>query len=654
LHENDAKLIEAYRRKRRQEGKSKDNASCLCRPVIQFSKFLAARSKSLFTAESPDCEDWLKSLTAKGTVDRSKSSKLSLLHVFYEWLITTKGVAFDPTVFSHVPKTWTNEPRSMSKEKLKEILEEARASAKVKGASLLDIRDWAIDELFYGCGARVSEMARLEVDDLSLEQGDVLIHGKGSKDRIPPITDAARVAVDFYLRNARPTLEGRNKGQRDKALFLSQLGRHLSLREMRRIVKKAHPNLSPHILRHSFAQHRADAGERIENIQKDLGHAKLRTTMLYTPKVSFDQLQSEHRRCHPRGRNCAKLLDRRNANPPPGEGRGFDHPSPSRRRSGVRSPFSRGAPMNRIPTTRVEQWIEDFLSTKQSAQTVLQYRPQLYKFLEWLRDRGFTADDQFHTPTVQNIEEYLNELYDGKVPLTMRRQALVAIRSWFKFLGRNGHIKSNPASRIKNQKLTKHLYRPLTEEQVQSTFASIDNKNRDWPARGRAIFEIIYEDALIPKEVCALNVADIDWKRSALSVGGKWLPMEETLVNALRIYLAERDAQLARHKIDPKATPALFISKRAAWTAERRLGPHNLGVILKRIDPRFTPSKLRDACGIHMLKYDADPRIVADLFRTGIDAIDRLLEMSSAKSRTRLMKSHPRATLPQTKGATID
>ena len=310
--------------------------------------------------------------------------------------------------------------------------------------------------------------------------------------------------------------------------------------------------------------------------------------------------------------------------------------------------------MNRIPTTRVEQWIEDFLSTMQSAQTVRQYRPQLYKFSDWLRDRGFTAGDQFLIPTVQNIEEYLNKLYDEKVPLTMRREALVAIRSWFRFLGREGHIKSNPASRIKNQKLTKHLYRPLTEEQVQSAFASINDKNSTWPARDRAIFETIYEDALIPKEVCALNVADIDWKRSALSVGEKWLPMEETLVNALRIYLTERDAQLARHKIDPKATPALFISNQGARTVERRLGPHNLGVILKRIDPRFNPSKLRDACGIHMLEHDADPRIVADLFRTGIHAIDRLLEMSSAKSRARLMKSHPRATLPQTGDTTID
>jgi integrase/recombinase XerD len=329
LYENDTNLIAAYRRMRMQEGKSKDNADCLCRPVTHFSKFLATRAKSLFTATSPDCEDWLKSLTAEGMVDRSKASKLSLLHVFYEWLNKANEADIDPTEFSHVRKTWADKPRSAPQKELNEILDELRAGANVAGASLLEIRDWAILELFYGCAARVTEMCRLKVDDLSVEQGNVLIHGKKLKDRFPPITDAARDAVDFYLRNARPKLERRKKGQRDKALFLSKLGKQLGRGGMGNIVKKADAKLSSHKIRHSHAQHRADAGDRIEDIQKDLGHAKLRTTMVYTPNVSFDQLQSEHRRCHPRSRNCAKLLDPRNPNPlPPGEGRRIDRPSP--------------------------------------------------------------------------------------------------------------------------------------------------------------------------------------------------------------------------------------------------------------------------------------------------------------------------------------
>jgi site-specific recombinase XerD len=310
--------------------------------------------------------------------------------------------------------------------------------------------------------------------------------------------------------------------------------------------------------------------------------------------------------------------------------------------------------MKRKPTTRVEHWIEDFLLTMRTDQTVRQYRPQLYKFADWLKDRGFTAGDQFLVPTVQDIEEYLNKLEDEQVPKTMRREALVAIRSWFTFQGREGRINKNPAALIKNQELAEHIYRPLTEEEVQSAFASIDEKNSAWPARDRAIFEAIYECALDSEDICGLSVADIDWKRPALSVGGKLLPMEEILVSALRIYLAERHAQLTRHEIDPKATPALFISKRWALEAEFRLSPRNIGVVLRRIDPLFSPSKLRDACGIHMLEHDADPRIVADLFGVGIDAIGRLMKMVSAKPRAQLMKSHPRATLPKTGDASVN
>jgi site-specific recombinase XerD len=265
-----------------------------------------------------------------------------------------------------------------------------------------------------------------------------------------------------------------------------------------------------------------------------------------------------------------------------------------------------------------------------------------------------TAGNQFRLPTVKQLQGYLDKLYKEKVRRSTRRLALVAIRSWFNFLGRKGLIKSNPASEIENHKLSKHLYRPLTEEQVQCTSASIDEKNSNWPARDRAIFETIYEDALIPAEVCTLNVADIDLERSALSVGGKLLPMEETLVDALRIYLAERNAMLARSKIDPKTIPVLFISARRVKTAERRLSPPHIGTILKHIDPRINPSKLRDACGIHMLEHDADPRIVADLFRVGIDAIERLMKMVSAEPRARLMKCHPRATLPKNGDASVN
>ena len=300
--------------------------------------------------------------------------------------------------------------------------------------------------------------------------------------------------------------------------------------------------------------------------------------------------------------------------------------------------------MKHLPKTRVENWIEGFLSTMLSEQTRRQYRPQLYKFSDWLTKRGFITGNQFLTPETQDIHKYLGKLLKNKVPLSMRREALIAIRSWFNYLAREGHVKDNPASRIENITLPKHLYRPLTEKQVQSAFASIDEGNSSWPARERAIFETIYEDALSAEEICALNVADVVLRNRTISIKGTKLPFEETLANAFRAYLAERKANLANRGIDLKSIPTLFISTQDR-SLERRLDPHQLGNVLRRIDPQICPRKLRDACGIHMLNHGADPRIIAALYRAGIHAIDRLQAMASTKRRERLRNCHPRAKL---------
>ena len=183
MHENDAKLIKDYRRMRTQEGKSKDNASTLCRPAEHFAEFLAARLKSLLTAKPLDCEDWLKFLTDEGDIDRTRATKLSLLRSFYRWLVRTGQTESDPTVFSKVPKNWTNKPRSKSKGELKILLDEGCAKATTEGASPLVVRDWAICELYYGGGPRLSETIAITVDEFVGDRGAVLIHGKGLKDR---------------------------------------------------------------------------------------------------------------------------------------------------------------------------------------------------------------------------------------------------------------------------------------------------------------------------------------------------------------------------------------------------------------------------------------------------------------------------------------
>jgi site-specific recombinase XerD len=310
--------------------------------------------------------------------------------------------------------------------------------------------------------------------------------------------------------------------------------------------------------------------------------------------------------------------------------------------------------MNHAPTTRVERWIEEFLSKQASSRTARIYRRHLYPFAAWLEKMGFSSGDQFRAPTPEEFEQYVTKLCDEKASLSARRQGLIAIRSWFKFLGRKDRIRDNPASRIKNPRLQEHLYRPLTEAQVEKAYASICQENSSWPSRDRAIFGVIYEDALSREEVSALNLADISWDLSALCVGGKWLPMEDLLVTTLGSYIEERDARLARAGIDPRATPALFISEQQNGNPEQRLGPQQIFRTLRRIDPAINPRKLRDACGIHMLNRGADIRIVAALYRTGIGSMERLKAMASKKRRRHLNETHPRARLKQTSRETVN
>lgn len=305
VQECDSNLIEDYYKARNDEGKSKENANALRLPVIQFSNFLEAQGKNLLQAEAMDVEAWLAFLPGQGCSDRTRSSKLSLVHIFYEWLMRTTRADFDPTVFSSVPVTWRDEPRSISEGAMAEFLDQARAKAEGQNASILNKRDWALYEFLYACGARAAETSKVQGNDLSLDECDVLLHGKRSKDRLIPFTEAARIALALYLKDARPQLQERKEGQPDQALFLSNRGNGLSRQWIWAIVKRADPNFYTHLLRHCYGQHRADHGERIESIRDDMGHSSLTSTVKYTPRVSFERLQTEHRRYHPRGADSA-------------------------------------------------------------------------------------------------------------------------------------------------------------------------------------------------------------------------------------------------------------------------------------------------------------------------------------------------------------
>ncbi|WP_205472164.1 site-specific tyrosine recombinase XerD [Nocardioides sp. SYSU D00038] len=182
---------------------------------------------------------------------------------------------------------------------------EAILAAAGSAGTTLALRDRALLEVLYGTGARISEAVGLDVDDLDLVDGTVLLRGKGSKERIVPVGSYAREAVEAYLVRGRTELVSAGRGT--PALFLNARGGRLS-RQSAWAVLTRHAEragvtreVSPHTLRHSFATHLLEGGADVRVVQELLGHASVTTTQVYT-LVTVDSLREVYAAAHPRAR----------------------------------------------------------------------------------------------------------------------------------------------------------------------------------------------------------------------------------------------------------------------------------------------------------------------------------------------------------------
>jgi integrase/recombinase XerD len=219
---------------------------------------------------------------------------------FHKFAVLDGLATHDPAAAVKPPAPAKRLPKALPLSDVEAILDAAGAAG-----TPLALRDRALLEVLYGTGARISEAVGLDIDDIDLTLRQVLLRGKGSKERIVPIGSYACDAVAAYLDNARPELVGAKTPV--GAVFLNSRGGRLSRQSAWAVLVKAAglagitKDVSPHTLRHSFATHLLDGGADVRVVQELLGHASVTTTQVYT-LVTVDNLREVFATAHPRAR----------------------------------------------------------------------------------------------------------------------------------------------------------------------------------------------------------------------------------------------------------------------------------------------------------------------------------------------------------------
>lgn len=291
-----------------ERGLAKNTVDAYRRDLAVFRAFCASKNLVLADIKARHVTDYLARLrggrtpAARPYSAASVARMLVALRGFFRFLVRENVLPTDPSALVGSPKKPRNLPKAILLEEVEELID-------LPADDLLGRRDRAIIETLYGAGLRISELVGLDVDDLDLDDGSVLVRsGKGSKARRVPLGRAARSALKSYLSSTRVALAERARRSDTKgALFLNARGTRLSRQGCWKILKNyarkagLETRVSPHTLRHSFATHMLDAGADIRVVQELLGHASLSTTQVYT-LVSDRRLREVYFSAHPRAR----------------------------------------------------------------------------------------------------------------------------------------------------------------------------------------------------------------------------------------------------------------------------------------------------------------------------------------------------------------
>ncbi len=265
------------------------------RDVLQYKKYLEANNINYTKVKSNGIKTYLQYLHDMNKKSSTISRNLASIRLFYQFLLRNNKVKADPTEGIQSPKIEKRVPSILTSEEVSLLLEQP------KNIDLKGIRDKAMLEFAYATGMRVTEIISLNIEDVNLKEAYVICK-TGNKQRSIPLGKISLKALKEYIEDSRPILI---KTESEKALFVNINGRRLTRQGFWKIVKfykeQAHiaKDITPHVLRHSFATHLLQNGAELKAIQTMLGHSDISSTQVYM-QFQDESIKNIYRKAHPR------------------------------------------------------------------------------------------------------------------------------------------------------------------------------------------------------------------------------------------------------------------------------------------------------------------------------------------------------------------
>ncbi|MGA3118131.1 MAG: site-specific tyrosine recombinase XerD [Syntrophobacteraceae bacterium] len=279
-----------------ERGLSVNTIAAYSSDLRHFQNYLRESGISLWREVSRDSISGYIQELGPSFSPRSRARRLAVLRTFFRFLEKRGLIESNPALLVQFPKLGPQLPKALTAAQIESLLEQPDLT------KTLGQRDRAMFELLYACGLRVSELAELQLRQVVLQPGYLTVRGKGGKERLVPMGELAAECLKTYLEDGRLKLL---KLGFIPEVFINARGESISRQGIWKIIKSSARkagitiNITPHMLRHSFATHLLENGADLRSLQVMLGHADIATTQIYT-HVARERLKEIHRKYHPR------------------------------------------------------------------------------------------------------------------------------------------------------------------------------------------------------------------------------------------------------------------------------------------------------------------------------------------------------------------